>query len=692
MDVIRLLLLLAVRNLLAHRVKTFLVGLLLFVGTFLVVLGSSLTRSVEKTMEEAITGSVAGQLQVYSADAEDELSLFGQEFEPGDFGEIPDFAAVAASIGAVHNVRAVVPMAIVGTTVFGSNDIDRVLTDLRTGVTQRDQPLIDAMIGRARRIVDGMAADSGTWSAISDRSVAETQLAALARAQEDGFWADFGPSASRQEGLAALDWLDSNIAPLAADGGLNYLQVLGTDPQLYAESFDKFYIVDGQNIEAGQRGFLFSKRTYESLIKHVVARQLDDVLEALDDGSTLAGDDILALKVARNAKQYRRVVYQLTPERSDILRGQLATLLGDSESDVETLVQRFLAVDDSNARERHAWFYEHIAPHIQLYSIPVGSTITLRSYTKSGYMRAINVPVVGTYELQGLEQAGLMSASNLADLETFRSLYGKQTDADRAELAAIRADVQAVEVSRDDAEAMLFGGGADLVVAAEEPAEDAAPEVAIEINRQDSDARYDPALLRQGLAINAAILLDDPSRIDATRADIEAAIERDGLGLQVVDWQSAAGLTGQFILVMRLVMALALFLIFLVAMIIINNAMVMATMDRVAEIGTMRAIGAQRSSVVGLFLVETLALGAIAGGLGAVAAALVVLLLHQVGIPAPGDIGVLLFAGPRLYPMFDAVDLLFGLVVVSAVAFLSTLYPAVVASRTAPTVAMQGKD
>ncbi len=691
MDVIQLLVLLAVRNLLAHRVKTFLVGLLLFVGTFLVVLGSAVTRSVERTMEEAITGSVAGHLQVYDANAPDELSLFGQEFQGGDFGEIPAFEAVDEAIRAVDNVKAVVPMAIIGTTVFGSNDIDTVLNDLRASLEVGDQAETDALVRRARRVIEGMTTDAETVKAIADTEIAAAQIAKLTRAGNDKFWTAFGADASKSEGLAALDWLDSNIAPIASDGRLHYLSVLGTDPQLYAETFEKFYIADGRNIEPGERGFLFSKRTYEEIIKHVVAKQLDDVIDELDDGGTIAGDEILQLKISRNARQYKRIVYQLSPEQSDGLRAELAALLGDDQSEVEVLVQRFLEVDDSNARERHAWFYEHIAPLIELYEIPVGGTITLRAFTKSGYMRAVNVPVVGTYELQGLEQAGLMSASNLADLGTFRSLYGKQTDEDRAELAAIRADVQAEEVSRDDAEAMLFGGG-DTLVEVAEPTEPEADAVELVIDRQDVEDRYDPALLREGLVINAAIVLEDPRQIATTRAAIDAAIAQSELGLQLVDWRAASGLTGQFILVMRIVMGIALFLIFLVAMIIINNAMVMATMDRVAEIGTMRAIGAQRGWVVSLFILETLALGAIAGGMGALAATAVVLAMAQVGIPAVGDILVLLFAGPRLYPVVDVVDIAFGLTVVTFVAFFSTLYPAVVASRTEPMVAMQGKD
>ena len=62
-------------------------------------------------------------------------------------------------------------------------------------------------------------------------------------------------------------------------------------------------------------------------------------------------------------------------------------------------------------------------------------------------------------------------------------------------------------------------------------------------------------------------------------------------------------------MVLNGVLFVAIFIIFFVASVIINNAMTMATVERVAEIGTMRAIGAQRSFVMWIFMIETLALG-----------------------------------------------------------------------------------
>ena len=51
----------------------------------------------------------------------------------------------------------------------------------------------------------------------------------------------------------------------------------------------------------------------------------------------------------------------------------------------------------------------------------------------------------------------MSGAANLIDLETFRELYGMSTQAQREELATMKANSGAVTVDRESAEAFLFG-------------------------------------------------------------------------------------------------------------------------------------------------------------------------------------------------------------------------------------------
>lgn len=691
---------LAWRSVIAHRIKSLVIGSLLLVGTYVVVLGNALLDSVEDAMQDLIVDSLAGSFQVKERDTRDQLSLFGQ-FGLGstDIGDIPAFEEVEARLLAVDGVQSVLPMGVTNATVFGRNEIDEALTQTRDAL--REGRLDDArrLALRVRRVTESIASESEAYEAIADPERLARTRETLAEVMEPSFWRPFELTPSddpAQDPVAAalrtLDTLDSRVAPLASDGRLLYLRVVGTDPQQFVEVAPRFRLVQGQVIPPGRPGFLFNESTYQELVKNRVAAELDRLRKGYErDGDRIADDPLLQQRVRRLAGQQRRVTFQLDPDEAVALEQELRAFLGSDggspSGDLDALVATFLTVDDSTLLARHDWFYAHIAPLIPLYDVPVGGTITLRGFTQSGYVRAVEVPVYGTFLFDGLQDAGLESGANLVDLATFRELYGKMSERDKGELADIKARVGVQEVARADAEAALFGGGGEV-----EAAVTGTGGVQVDIagvRAVDPWQRtFPPEDLRRGLVLDAAVRLTDPSRADALRPALEAAAAE--LGLEVLDWKEASGLLGQIVTVLRLVLLVAAGIIFLVALILVNNAMVMATVDRVPEIGTLRAIGAPRSAVVGLFLLETALLAVTFGGLGAAGAAGTVAWLGQVGIPAPARQLVVLFGGPRLYPTIGADDLAFGLVTVTLVAVASTAWPATMASRVQPIVAMRG--
>ena len=83
------------------------------------------------------------------------------------------------------------------------------------------------------------------------------------------------------------------------------------------------------------------------------------------------------------------------------------------------------------------------------------------------------------------------------------------------------------------------------------------------------------------------------------------ALDSAGFDLRVVDWEAAAGFVGQLLLVLRAVLTIAVMVIFLVTLVIINNTLVTATMERTTEIGTMRALGFSQWDVLICFLGES---------------------------------------------------------------------------------------
>jgi len=125
---------------------------------------------------------------------------------------------------------------------------------------------------------------------------------------------------------------------------------------------------------------------------------------------------------------------------------------------------------------------------------------------------------------------------------------------------------------------------------------------------------------------------------------------------------------------------------------VINNAMMMATLRRTREIGTLRAIGAQRAFVLAMVLVETMVLALVFGLAGMGAGALLVKGVNALGIPAVTDEMQFFFSGPRLDLFVSPTSLVAAFVMVVVVSAISTLYPAVQATRISPVSAMQSEE
>jgi ABC-type lipoprotein release transport system permease subunit len=213
------------------------------------------------------------------------------------------------------------------------------------------------------------------------------------------------------------------------------------------------------------------------------------------------------------------------------------------------------------------------------------------------------------------------------------------------------------------------------------------------MRREEARGRvFPPDEVEKGVILNAAVILDDPKQMRSTMAAIEAQGKKDGLELKAISWQESAGIIGNFIGFARAVLYIAILIIFTIALVIINNALVMATLERVREIGTLRAIGAQRRFILSMLVVEAVVIGLLFGGLGAAVGAAIVKIIAAVGIPATSDVAFFFFSGPRLRPFLSPVNVVAAFVIVLLVATISSFYPAWLAMRVTPRQAMQDEE
>lgn len=692
---------LALRSIWSHGVKSLVVGGILALGTFLLVLGTSMLGNIQTAMEKSITGSLIGDLQVFSAGAKDEPIFFGPAANgQQDLGVLAEWRPVRELLEANENVKAVVPMGRDVATAVGGNDFDEAVELLREAVKSGDSAQIEEKSQRVKRIVEVLRPEVQNRAKVArDAAEAQRNVEAVERAASPAFWAEL-----RADPLPALDFLDTKVAPLQSDSAVVFLPYLGVDIDAFVKTFDRFEIVSGTQVPSGRRGFLFNQGFYDSQLKNKVARFLDQIDKARrEEGRLIATDSALQQLVKRNVAQFRRVLLDLQPAAAAGLDADLATFLDLPGKKAEETLPLFLAVDDASFDARFAFFYERIAPHIRLYKVAVGETLTLRAFTKSGYTRAANLEVFGTFTFKGLEGTAVASNYNVVDIMSFRDLYGLMTPERRKELDAIKAEVGVKDVARDEAEDLLFGDDSAPLeaepVAAAEPAGTIvaalAPPPEGPSRRVANDRPFSPGDVDDGVVLHAAVVLKDPSRNVETQAQLVEQGKAKGIELKTIGWQQAAGIVGQLILLLGGVLFTILLIIGLVALVIINNSILMATMDRIAEIGTMRAVGAQRGLVLAMFLLESLTLTVVAAAVGTALAGGLIAWWGASGLTAPSagnGIFYVLFGGRALFPVLQVTHVLAGFLVIGFVSLVATLYPAFIATRVAPVVAMQRRE
>jgi len=200
-----------------------------------------------------------------------------------------------------------------------------------------------------------------------------------------------------------------------------------------------------------------------------------------------------------------------------------------------------------------------------------------------------------------------------------------------------------------------------------------------------------------GGATNVKVTLED-GRLAAARAaapGIEAIVR--GLGLRPrdavaevrVEPRDRAGRFSYSIIQANqaALLILSCFL-FTAAAVGIVNAMLMSVHERTREIGTIRALGLRRAGVVRLFLLEGFALGSLAAGLGIAIGGSLVLYLGARGIAMNTITLAWMAGGDHLVPVLEPASVARAAVAIVVLSTLAAVYPARVASRLEPRVAL----
>ena len=185
-----------------------------------------------------------------------------------------------------------------------------------------------------------------------------------------------------------------------------------------------------------------------------------------------------------------------------------------------------------------------------------------------------------------------------------------------------------------------------------------------------------------------AVKLRSHGQLEKVMAEVAA---RGDLNIEASRWDEASGFFARIASALQAFIYLATALIFLVVIFIFMNTLIISIIERTSEIGTMRAVGAERRFVRRLFLTETLILNAFFSLAAMVLTLVLLLVLRPGGIPLPEAISQYLIGGGNLPVRLSFLPFIQALAIVIAASAIATLYPIRVATAITPLRAMSDK-
>ena len=264
---------------------------------------------------------------------------------------------------------------------------------------------------------------------------------------------------------------------------------------------------------------------------------------------------------------------------------------------------------------------------------------------------------------------------NIMDIETFRECFQWVTSTDAA--TDLKADTKALIAKTENLDALF--NEATVVQAKSGKAE------LTKTLKKLKEKSTAPKPATDAGAYNVVFVkLKTGQGIDTAVSKLNAGFKAAGAPAQAVTWQKAIGQLGDMAGIIRGALTGFVLFIFFVAIIIIMNTLSMAALERTAELGMMRAVGAQKRFVTVMFFIETACLALIFGGLGILVGAGAVPVLKAMKITAENNILQLLFGGKTFTPYLGVSDVMVGVIELALVTVIASIYPFIVSRRITP--------
>jgi len=285
----------------------------------------------------------------------------------------------------------------------------------------------------------------------------------------------------------------------------------------------------------------------------------------------------------------------------------------------------------------------------------------------------VRVPVKGIFKYKAFNN--LCGFYSIVDIESFREAYNYVTGADsKVEIA----DTEKKLLANDELD-QLFSSD-EIVGNTTESGE--SPSIGdLKLDTTKAVQKYNPDAGSFNLVF---VKLKDGFDADQEVKKLNKVFEAKKVEVRAVTWKQAMGTFGSMAGLIKVALNMFIMFIFFVAMIVIMNTLSMAAMERTAEIGMMRAIGARKGFLSKMFIYETGTLSFFFGGLGIVLGIIIIYLLQFANLSTTNEVLQLVYGGEKLNPLFTWSDLFLGIFELLIVTILSVLYPLRVVGKIVP--------
>ena len=182
--------------------------------------------------------------------------------------------------------------------------------------------------------------------------------------------------------------------------------------------------------------------------------------------------------------------------------------------------------------------------------------------------------------------------------------------------------------------------------------------------------------------------LNHPSQADKVINRLNEQFAEAGLNVRACGWKMAAYSYSQTVEGIGFIFNLLIIILAVVVFIIIMNTMTVSVIERTGEIGTMRAIGAEKRFVQKLFYTESVFLTLVSSVIGIILAFILMAVFNSLNITITNSIAKMILGGGLLHFSPTPQIIIVTIVIALAGSILSNVYPVSSALKITPLKAL----